>query len=427
MEPTTLTKEDVKRFLPRVSTLVHRDEWIAARDKLKRSYGDDPFREFVLSERHHPTIALASLFERIRQGGSVPSIKNTELISGMQLSYMLAHSSARLSARGRSRLAQTIRGSFENNIGIKPICFELSIAHEFWQRGWRVGYEDLEDRAQFDFLIHRRGIEAEVECKHIRADTGFNVKENDFMNLAKLVRGKLKQYENQNVGLLIDITLEGKLGTTRGEHEVITNHIEQAVAKAFTEGKGYIASSTPLTINVIFFNPTESINTIVKAPHLFEPITSDLVKVLTGFTPEQAVADLSRKGRLTIISCHSRLPGMLLPTVGERLLEDSKRQLTRTRPALFLVQFANLSQENIESFGDKSDIPPGHVRTLDIMMTEFFARRPYVHTVGLFSREEIKPIANGYTTSGHMFVYPNRTHPLADNPLFSFQGLGKKL
>jgi hypothetical protein len=423
VKQTALTKLDVERSLPVASALVHRNEWISARNALEKGYMNDPYRAFVVSQRHHPTIALANLFERFRQRQSAPSIGNTELISGMQLAYMLAHSSARLSPNGKSKLAQKIRGSFTDNVGIKPIYFELSIAHELSQRGWRVGYEDLEGRAQFDFLIRRREIEAEVECKYVRGDTGFNIKENDFMNLAKLVRAALKKYENHNLGLLVDITLAGKLGTTREEHDEINIQIEQATERAFAQGRGLVAANPSIKINVIFFNPTQSIEAIVKNSSLFEAITSDLVGQLAGVPAEQAVADLRPKGHMTIISCRSQLPGMLLASIGDRMLEDSKKQLTKNRPALLLMQFANISQRNIEAFGDQSDVPLGHVREIDVMMKDFFERRPFVHTVGLFSKEEVRPITNGYTTGGHMFTYPNKSHPQADQRDLTFRDM----
>ena len=78
----------------------------------------------------------------------------------------------RLSEKGRTRLAGSMRDALRNSVGLVPVEIELRVATHLMRKGFDVDFVDLEQRERFDLLASKNGMEIEVDCKSVSADVG---------------------------------------------------------------------------------------------------------------------------------------------------------------------------------------------------------------------------------------------------------------
>lgn len=181
-----VSRRDIDAAMRAVLPLVGRKMWIEiaerhANDAHRRHF----LREFIL-ERHRIALGVAGLLSDWERTLHVPKMPRTnDEVLGAEFVLAAAKVIRRVSPAAKNRIRGMIRGALESGEGLNSVSHEFSVAAEFERRGWRVSYEDIENRAQFDFLLTKGQDVVEVECKSISGDIGRKIHLRDFLQFVE--------------------------------------------------------------------------------------------------------------------------------------------------------------------------------------------------------------------------------------------------
>jgi hypothetical protein len=75
---------------------------------------------------------------------------------------------------------------------LTSLALEMGVAVHLWNGGYDVEFTDLENRAQFDFLARKDGVELEVDCKTASGDVGRPIHRLRALNLFNQIQSPIR-------------------------------------------------------------------------------------------------------------------------------------------------------------------------------------------------------------------------------------------
>ena len=245
---TILRRLEVGKILPLVSSVVHRDEWLTFLHKIRKRSIDNPYIADYLADQFRDAIALAEIFEFKKLRQRMPKLKSEEQIRGATLAVQIEMLHRRLSEIGRKRLAGMIRAGLSSDGGLGPLSVEFATSLDLEQRGWTIRYEDMEDRARFDMLVMKPGLDVEVECKYVSADLGRKIHRKDFFNFLNTLQPNLRKFELLRGGHQLDVVLDNRFVADVYVHRKIAGDVGSLTsAQMVVRGESWKVSYQPFS------------------------------------------------------------------------------------------------------------------------------------------------------------------------------------
>ncbi len=165
-------RKEIERFL----LLTARHHWEKTIKKLERTSIFYKQYHFIRSPLLFPII---NYFELDKKGQSINKQKTSEILYLAEQSFIINKIIRNVNEKAKKSIVSRLKS--DDN---RSILFELSMAAHFLRNAFDVTfveYERQEDIGKtFDFLVKKKKIEAEVECKSKSYDSGRKIRRDSF-------------------------------------------------------------------------------------------------------------------------------------------------------------------------------------------------------------------------------------------------------
>ena len=164
-----MNAQELSAALEALVDRIGRKTWRARMAELKR--GCQPtYAGRALSQLH----ALELTIERMRRAGRNAPLSAVELRVAA-LAGMLGQLADQLTEQGRSRLDVAFAACMQGPANLVPLFHLVRTADLQQRRGFEVSFAGFDTAAPFDLLIRRDGVDAEIVCEVMSAETGRDV------------------------------------------------------------------------------------------------------------------------------------------------------------------------------------------------------------------------------------------------------------
>ncbi len=302
------------------------------------------------------------------------------------------------------KLVQRIRGAFKNPNDMRAIQLEIMAATHFVLRGNAVVWPEMEGGGTFDLLIKDLGTSGlEVECKSISEGKGRKIHRREALEFHQLIKPKLQTFiRNIQTGLSVVLTVPSRLPTSYKQKQELAKHVIDSVITAqsmvLEDGNDIRVSEFDIaTLGVIETKSGTS-------------ISREAIDQITA-TKNRELMILGNKNGAIIFVLQSRQDDTMLQCVFDTISESAKNQVSKSRPALFLIGLHGIEAENLLSIANQDNDPKQTPTALRVATSDFLAKqnRDHVVGVGFLSGGALKPEPHGVVkNSGTAYIFPER-------------------
>lgn len=299
------------------------------------------------------------------------------------------------------RLANRIVGAIKSSPeDVRALQVELATATHFLQSGLTVSFADASRSERFDLLVSGAGeADLEVECKFISQDKGKKVHRADLHEFYKLVVPHVDEYlAREGVNAIVEVVVPDRFPASQA-------------------GKFSISESVRAVLNGADLKANEFVSAIKVIQHDLEGVSAlpsskglnrDLIDAITGTRNENALVRESRDGRKSILIVRSAKESALLSSIYETLSDSSKKQFTRTRPAMSVALFHGISIDGLVAIAGHDE----GVDSLQVIASRLINRQPHLISVWFMSESELSGPEAGETRSGGaVYHFKNTNSP----------------
>jgi hypothetical protein len=174
LEARTSATADLGAFF----ALIGERHWAARIEALKQAASGPQRAGRAVLQRHAIEITL----ERLRRGDKDPQSGSTSAAI-LALARQTVRFHRLLSRAGRARMCAALRAGLQGENTLIPVLHVVGTAVAQSAHGFAVHFAGYEDRAPFDLLIRRDGIEAEIVCDVVSAEEGRDVRRGAWVDL----------------------------------------------------------------------------------------------------------------------------------------------------------------------------------------------------------------------------------------------------
>jgi hypothetical protein len=200
--PPAMSAMDLSEALNELVDRIGRTVWRARIAELQRGCGQN-YAGRALSQLH----ALELTIERLRRPGRNTPASELELRVAA-LAGMLGRLAGELTCAGRARLDTALAAAMQGPGNLVPLFHLVRTAEIQRKRGFAVAFAGLDEDAPFDLLISRDGVEAEIVCDVMSAETGRDVHRRAWSQLMDRVDPDLQSWLAAHPGrYLLKMTL----------------------------------------------------------------------------------------------------------------------------------------------------------------------------------------------------------------------------
>lgn len=418
---TQLFIEQIPEIYTRFSQMIGDQHWKHRVMTLKQEIRGNHFLENFLKDENSIAFTLDRLRELNAKYGAIPiqiihNARNTifpAISFAAQVLSIIENSNATQSRR----LKRRVHGAIKNPDDLRALQLELSTATHFLRRGYRVSWPEMNGADTFDLLIEDAGESGlEIECKSISQDKGRKIHRREALEFNSLLNSHLEPVNrNLSKGLSVILTVPGRLPTDHKQRVTLAKClITQILAGQSTS----LADGTDIRISDFPIDKFDELDPVVN----LENIRNAVDKITSTTNRESMIVGTHAGGRL-IITLQSKNNDQLLASVFDSLSDSAKYQLSRARPAVFIVGFHGIDSSQLINIAEQDNTPGQPPTALRIAVSKFLAstERDHVVGVGFLSRSGSSPVQNGYIdTGGTAYYFKKMESPFWDN---SFSGM----
>ncbi|MEP6275299.1 hypothetical protein, partial [Hyphomonas sp.] len=204
--PLSSDFQDLAKFVPTFIELCGVKAFKTRVRQLRQDIEASPYLAKIVIDYHWMELCLSDL------GDSFEVSENGCLDDwcAVKFAAMCVEVYLRLTQQGKKELSGRFRDALKSDAGFAPLYAEMDIALRFLALDFDVGFEDLDGRASFDFLVSKGGEECEIECKAFSVDAGRKVHRRDFYRLVHHITPDLLENPPEHHEALI-VTMRGRL------------------------------------------------------------------------------------------------------------------------------------------------------------------------------------------------------------------------
>jgi hypothetical protein len=415
---TELDTSSIPEIYTRFAKLVGEKHWRQRIFNVKQEIKGNKFLHDHLHQENSIAFQLENMRELTEKFGAIPAweIENERNYPAAsfcaQVLSFIEKSPIDLSERFRRR----VHGALKNPDDMRGLRLELSVATHFIRRGCVPLWPELTGDGTFDLLLQDFGANGlEVECKAISQDKGQKIHKREFLDFIALLQPHLRTTTiGLNAGLSCVLTLQSRLPKNYSERQALAKEVAQAI---------FLGRNTALrsggSIRFREFDPHK-----VEAPLSTKNVQKAraIADEVTETTNRPTVMISTKSGGSLIISIQSTIDDALMDTILDTLRYSSKRQLSGTRAAVFLVGFQGISPAQMLSIADQDKNPMQGATGLRIAASEFLGSDARDHVVGIGFLSDGAPISDqsqAVELGGAAYFFSKQESPMWSSDLGS--------
>ena len=401
-----LQTSEIPDVFVRFRNVIDERYWLKRLSDIKKTIRDYQFLKNYLIEENAIAIALARCSNLVAQYGRIPihETENRELYPAISLAAQLLSIMGHSSDVEAKKLVQRIRGAFQRPDSMRAIQLEMMAATHFVHRGHQLVWPEMEGIGTFDLLVKDIGTNGlEIECKSISANKGRKIHRREALEFHHLVKPQLQTVSRKlQTGIAVVLTVPGRLPTLLQQRKDLARHVISSVLAAQS-----MVLEDGSDIRVSEFDMA-TLGYIGTAEH---PIISRAaIDQITATQNREAMILGNKKGAVVFI-LQSRQDDTMLQCVFDTVSESAKHQVSKSRPALFLVGFDGIEAEEMLDIAKQDNDPLQSPTALRVAVSDFHANpnRDHVIGVGFLSGGVLKPELHGVVKSGGTaYVFPKK-------------------
>lgn len=401
-----LQTNEIPDIFIRFKEVIEERYWLKRIASIKENIRGQPFLTDYLAEENAIALALARCSNLVTRYGRIPmhETENHDLYPAISLAAQELSIMDNSSGVEAKKLVQRIRGAFKNPNDMRAIQLEIMAATHFVLRGNTIVWPEMEGSGTFDLLINDLGTSGlEIECKSVSEDKGRKIHRREALEFHQLVKPKLQTFiRNLQTGLSVVLTVPGRLPTSYKQKQELAKHVVDSVITAQS-----MVSEDGSDIRVSEFDiATLGIIETKSGPS----ISREVIDQITA-TKNRELMILGNKNGVIIFVLQSRQDDTMLQYVFDTVSESAKNQVSKSRPALFLVGLHGIEAESLLSIANQDNDPKQTPTALRVAVSDFLAKQNLDHIVGVgfLSGGALKPEQHGVVKSGGTaYVFPKR-------------------
>ncbi len=383
--------------------------WLKRLSFIKKSTRDHLFLKNYLIEENAIAIALARCSNLVAQHGHIPvhETENHELYPAISLAAQVLSIMEHSSGVEATKLVQRIRGAFQRPDSMRAIQLEMIAATHFVQRGHQIIWPEMEGIGTFDLLVKDLGTNGlEVECKSISFDKGRKIHRREALEFHQLVKLQLQTFsQNLQTGIAVVLTVPGRLPTSFQQKMDLAKHVISSVLAAqsmvLEDGSDIRVSEFDMaTLGVLETGGGSVISR--EAREAIDQITA---------TQNRESMIVGNKNGAVVFVLQSRQDDTMLQYVFDTLSESAKKQVSKSKPAIFLVGFHSIKAEELLGIAKQDNDPKQPPTALRVAASNFLANqdRDHVVGVGFLSGSALNSEPHGAVKSGGIaYFFPKK-------------------
>jgi len=229
----------------------------------------------------------------------------------------------RLTKAGRARLDQALADSVRGPGNLVPLFHLVRTAALQRKRGFSVGFAGLDDAAPFDLMIARAGIEAEIVCDVMSAETGRDLHRSAWFVLMDRVDPDLQNWLAAHPGrYLLKMTLPQGLKGAGADGEKL-GELHRRITRMLSEQKrADHDEAAVLRLDPLMLAAAQA-NELGLMPRLRRE-----------FGPEAHLAVTAAGDGLFVMAARAGREDEVAGAVHRRMAEIAPQRLTGTRPGI---------------------------------------------------------------------------------------------
>lgn len=401
-----LHTNEIPNLFAQFKDVIDERHWLKRVASIKEDIRGHSFLADFLAKENEIAFALARCSNLVQRYGHIPmqEAENRDLYSAMSLAAQILSIREHSSKIEAAKLVQRIRGAFKNPDDMRAIQLEIMAATHFVLRGHSIGWPEMEGLGRFDLLVKDLGINGlEVECKSISEDKGRKIHRREAIEFHHLVKPGLQALSRKlQTGISVVLTLPERLPVMYKQKQDLAKQVIGAVLASqnliLDDGSDIRVSEFDMkTLGVV-----KTDNGVVISREAIDQITA---------TNNREVMILGGKTGAIVFVLQSRQDDTMLKYVFDTVSESAKNQLSKSRPALFLVGLHGIEADSMLSIATQDNDPAQPPTGLQIAVSDFLAKknRDHVIGVGFLSRGNLMPELNGVVKSGgSAYIFPRK-------------------
>jgi hypothetical protein len=371
--------------------------WLKRFASIKDETRGQLFLRDHLAEENAIAFALARCSDLVARYGRIPmqETENLGLYPAISLAAQALSIMDHSSSIEAKKLVQRIRGAFKNPDDMRAIQLEIIAATHFVLRGHSVAWPEMEKIGTFDLLVKDLGTNGlEIECKSVSEDKGRKIHRREALEFHQLVKPKFQTFSrNLQTGVAVVLTIPGRLPPLFQQKKVLAKHVIDSFLTAQSmvlEDGSHIRVTE---FDVASLGVTETGRGLVISREAIDQVTA---------TKNRESMILGNKNGAIIFVLQSRQDDTMLEYVFNTLSESAKKQLSKSRPALFLVGLQSIEAANLLDIAMQDNDSKQPPTALRFGVSEFLANqdRDHVVGVGFLSGGALSSELNGVVKNG---------------------------
>ena len=311
----------------------------------------------------------------------------------------------RLSPKGQTRLAGSVRDGLQSTSGLVPVEVELRVATQLMQSGFDVDFTDLEGCQRFDLLATKPGLAIEIDCKSVSGDLGRSIHARRFREFAGYLLSSIAKLAQKGGGFLVHITIPGNL---QENIQGLATQANRAISDALSWGPPSEAAQAHGKVRISTFDLTSSPfgqqTTVTEAD-----LSAFLINSLGIRENLNSVTHYVSGSGAVIVVMESERPDRVVDGIYRQLKDSAGRQFSGERPAVLCVRLRDINARQLVNLAnDKTNgLAMIATRLLRADNRSHLAGISYISPSGTLSRSA----ANAVQDRGTAYYFPNPKHP----------------
>lgn len=397
---------EIPNIFARFKDVIDERYWLKRMVLIKDAIRGHQFLKEYLTEENSIAFALAQCSALVDKYGRIPlhETENRALYPAITLAAQvlsIMEHSPKIEAK---KLIQRMRGAFKNPDDMRAIQLEIRSATHFVIRGHSIKWPEMEGFGRFDLLVENLGSNGlEVECKSISEDTGRKIHRREALEFHRLVESELQALSrNIQTGITVVLTVPSRLPSLYKQKQKLAKHITDSVLSAqsmvLEDGSDIRVSSFDMATLGVIWSEGEPV------------IPREAIDQITA-TKNRELMILGNKKGAIIFVLQSQQDDTLLQRVLDTVSASARSQVSKNRPALFLVGLHGIETESLLSIAKQDDDPKEPPTALRVAVSDFLSKQNLDHVVGIgfLSNTSLKPEPHGVVKSGgSAYVFPKK-------------------
>jgi hypothetical protein len=390
----------------RFKEVIEERYWLKRVASIKEDIRGQPFLRDYLVKENAIALWLSRCSNLVNKYGRIPmrEAENRDLYPAISLAAQALSIIDHSSSTQAIKLIQRIRGAFKNPADMQAIQFEIMVATHFVLRGYSVAWPEMEGIGTFDLLVNDLGTSGlEIECKSVSDDKGRKIHRREALEFYQLIKPKLQVFSrNLQTGVAVVLTVEGRLPPLFKQKKVLAKQVVDSFMAAQSMALADGSDIRVTEFDITTLGVTETEGGLV--------ISRDAIDQVTKTKNRESMI-LGNKNGAIILVLQSRQDDTMLKCIFDTISESAKNQLSKTKPALFLVGLNSLEAESLLNIANQDKDPSQPPTALQVGVSKFLSNqnRDYVVGVGFLSGGALSSELNGVLkSSGTAYIFTKK-------------------